>query len=312
MDAPPGRASKAIKYAVLGAAPTVFIINCKNYAEVMAPRDMRTLIEQARRSSARHGIPIAVAPPATMLAMAAEAAGATPSAEVPSWALGGGAALDTGAALETAMQGRRRSRAPNRPLILAQHTDAADLGSTTGQTTAEAVRATGADGSIVNHSEFRILPRHRRRAVERLRGQGLLSVMCAATGAEVGTVSTFAPDYVALEPPALIGTGRAVSKERPGLIMRAAKVVDRAVLPPKARGKPASPRPRLLCGAGIVTAEDVRQAVLLGSTGILVASGIVKAKNRAAAIDSFARALASAARERDEAAREEDAGGGRQ
>lgn len=280
----------------------MIIINCKNYAEVMAPRDMRALIEQARRSSARHGVVIAVAPPATMLAAAAAEAGATPSAAVPPWARGAGAALATGAALDTAMQGRRRPRPPSRPLILAQHTDNADLGSTTAQTTAEAVKATGADGSIVNHSEYRLLPRHRRGAVERLRRQGLLSVMCTATAGEVRAAAVLGPDYVAIEPPALIGTGRAVSKERPGLISRAAKVVDRSA--PRPRSKSAAPRTRLLCGAGIATADDVRLAVKLGSAGVLVASGIVKAKNRGAAIDSFARALASASRERAEEARE--------
>ena len=279
----------------------MIIINCKNYAEVMAPRDMRALIEQARRSSARHGVVIAVAPPATMLAAAAADAGATPSAAVPAWARGAGAALATGAALDTAMQGRR-PRPPSRPLILAQHTDNADLGSTTGQTTAEAVKATGADGSIINHSEYRLLPRHRRGAVERLRRHGLLSVMCTATAGEVRAAAVLGPDYVAIEPPALIGTGRAVSKARPGLISRAARVVDRAA--PRPRSKPAAHRTRLLCGAGIATPDDVRLAVELGSAGVLVASGIVRAKNRAAAIDSFARALASASREQAEAARD--------
>ena len=36
---------------------------------------------------------------------------------------------------------------------------------------------------------------------------------------------------------------------------------------------------KLLCGAGIVTAEDVERAIELGSHGILVASGIVKSRN---------------------------------
>ena len=279
---PRGGGAQRDKTRRLGRPAIVFIINCKNYAEVMAPRDMRTLIEQARRSSAKYGVPIAVAPPTTMLAMAAAAAGATPSSEVPPWARG---------AQGTAPQGRRPR--PRRPLILAQHTDAADLGNTTGQTTAEAVKATGADGSIVNHSEYRVLPRYRRGAVERLRGQGLLSVVCAATAGEVVLAAGLGPDYVAIEPPALIGTGRAVSKERPRLISRAAAVVDRIAPQPKA--KAAAPRTRLLCGAGIATAEDVRHAVSLGSVGVLVASGIIKAKNRASAIDSFARAIANTA-----------------
>ncbi len=47
----------------------------------------------------------------------------------------------------------------------------------------------------------------------------------------------------------------------------------------------------LLCGAGIVSGEDVSKAIELGSKGILVASGIIKAKNWNKVISEFAKAL---------------------
>ena len=47
----------------------------------------------------------------------------------------------------------------------------------------------------------------------------------------------------------------------------------------------------LLCGAGIVSGQDVRKAIELGSEGILVASGIVKAKNWSGIIDEFAAGM---------------------
>ena len=48
---------------------------------------------------------------------------------------------------------------------------------------------------------------------------------------------------------------------------------------------------KLLCGAGIVSGEDVARAKQLGSKGILVASGIVKAKNWEKIIEECSRAL---------------------
>jgi len=47
----------------------------------------------------------------------------------------------------------------------------------------------------------------------------------------------------------------------------------------------------LLCGAGIVSGEDVSTALELGSKGILVASGIIKAKSWTKIIDEFAKAM---------------------
>lgn len=255
----------------------------------MAPRDVRSLVGQARRASARHGVAVAVAPHTSMLAVAAAAAAAPqpPSAAgAPSWAR-----LATIFEPPPAGLGRRRRPRPlpRRPLVLAQHTDDEGPGSTTGRTVAEAVRAAGADGSLVNHSERRVGREARGATIERLRAAGLLSIVCAATPSEAGQAAALAPDYVAIEPPELIGTGRAVSKEQPGLISRAARAVKRAAqdaYPPAGA--------RLLCGAGIAAAGDVRRAVELGSSGVLVASGIVRAKDRAAAIDSFAGALAEA------------------
>ena len=48
---------------------------------------------------------------------------------------------------------------------------------------------------------------------------------------------------------------------------------------------------KLLCGAGIVTSEDVKRAMELGSRGILVASGIVKSRNWNRDIEGFAKAI---------------------
>ncbi|MGI0038028.1 MAG: triose-phosphate isomerase, partial [Nitrososphaera sp.] len=91
------------------------------------------------------------------------------------------------------------------------------------------------------------------------------SVVCARTPHEVMEMSVFGPDYVAIEPPELIGSGKAVSKENPAII---SKSIDAA-----------GARTRVICGAGITDKDDVRAAMKLGSRGILVASGVVKSKS---------------------------------
>ena len=44
-------------------------------------------------------------------------------------------------------------------------------------------------------------------------------------------------------------------------------------------GKKVSPDVKVLCGAGVKNGEDVRKALELGAEGVLLASGVVKAKD---------------------------------
>ena len=108
----------------------------------------------------------------------------------------------------------------------------------------------------------------------------MTSGVCVKNVAEAKKYARFNPDYIAIEPPELIGSGKAVSKERPELITKAASAV-----------KMAKNSTKLLCGAGIVSGEDVSKSIQLGSKGILVASGIVKAKNWKKIIEEFAKAM---------------------
>lgn len=164
--------------------------------------------------------------------------------------------------------------------ILAQHVDDSKMGSTTGFVVPELLKKSRISGSLINHSEHRIDSRSIRNLVERLRDLKMTSVLCVKDVSEVRRYVRLDPDYIAIEPPELIGSGKAVSKERPGLIVRAADAV-----------KGAKNRTKLLCGAGIVSGEDVSRAAELGSAGILVASGIVRARSWDRTMSEFARAM---------------------
>jgi triosephosphate isomerase (TIM) len=165
--------------------------------------------------------------------------------------------------------------------ILAQHLDAAQAGSTTGYLVPEIAVLSGASGSLVNHSEHRISEKDVEILVNALRLNRMQSVVCARDAPEVAKFSAFNPDFIAIEPPELIGTGTAISKARPELITESADALSGI------QGKNGSTV--LVCGAGIVDNTDVRRARELGAEGILVASGVVKAHNWAAKIQSLAR-----------------------
>jgi triosephosphate isomerase len=164
--------------------------------------------------------------------------------------------------------------------ILAQHADNAKVGSTTGFVIPELLKKSKISGSLINHSEHRISSNDIAELVGRFRNLGLVSVVCVQDAREAAKYAKLNPDYIAIEPPELIGSGKAVSTERPELITESAKAV-----------KNAKNSTKLLCGAGIVSGEDIRKAIELGSSGILVASGIVKAKNWSAIVEEFAKAM---------------------
>lgn len=162
--------------------------------------------------------------------------------------------------------------------ILAQHVDTANIGSTTGFIVPELLKKSSISGSLINHSEHRIPEKEIKILVSKLRELKMTSVLCVKNVSEARKYSKLNPDYIAIEPPELIGSGKAVSQEKPELITNAAKALKAS-------------KAKLLCGAGIVSGQDVKKAIELGSKGILVASGIVKAKDWQKIIKEFASAM---------------------
>ena len=164
--------------------------------------------------------------------------------------------------------------------ILAQHVDDKKIGSTTGFMIPELLKKSKVKGSIINHSEHRINTSEIKNLILRLKNLKMISVLCVKDVSEAKKYAKLNPDYIAIEPPELIGSGKAVSKEKPELITKASSAV-----------KSAKNNSKLLCGAGIVSGDDVAKAIELGSKGILVASGIVKAKNWEKIMAEFAKAM---------------------
>jgi triosephosphate isomerase len=147
---------------------------------------------------------------------------------------------------------------------------------------AEAVKSAGAEGSLLNHSEKRISPSEIAASLKLCVDADLRSLVCADTTEASVEIARMLPDMIAIEPPELIGTGISISKARPELITESVKQirkVNRSV--------------KVLCGAGVSTAEDVSKALELGSEGVLVATAVAKSKDPRTVLGGMASKMLS-------------------
>lgn len=216
------------------------IINFKNYREVFGKGSLR-LAKAAMEVASGAKAEVVVAPPHPMLALVAS------SVKIP---------------------------------VFAQSVQEAEEGKSTGAVIPEAVKGSGAEGVILNHSESRLKADTIGRLVARSSSVGLKTCVCAVTEREAVALSRFGPTCIAVEPPELIGTGVAVSRARPGLIEGTVRVL-------RSKGYGGG----ILCGAGIVDGKDAERAVELGADGILVSSSVVKARDWKAKIRELVEPL---------------------
>ena len=205
-----------------------FIINFKNYAEVSGEKSI-ALAKTIESVSKNHGIEIVLAPPQPCLALVTQ----------------------------------------NVPLpVICQHLDVGEFGQTTGFFIAEMAKSYGAQGSLINHSEHKLPAETVANLVQILRRLDMISIVCAQTVEEVAMLAEFSPDFIAIEPPELIGSGKAVSKENPAIITNSISAAEDH-----------SHTTKVICGAGITDKSDVAAAIDLGAEGILVSSGVIKAQS---------------------------------
>ena len=151
--------------------------------------------------------------------------------------------------------------------VYAQHVDGFEPGAHTGHITADALKIAGAAGSLINHSERRLTLADIESSVRALQAQKLISVICSNNEATSAGAAALGPEYVAIEPPELIGSGVSVSKANPDIIRRSVAAVHAV-----------NPKVKVLTGAGIQSGDCVKIAVDLGTDGVLLASSVVKAK----------------------------------
>ncbi len=206
-------------------ASNTLILNLKNYEEMLGSGTL-ALALAAQRVSEDTKVEIIIAPPTPFLAFIAA------EVQIP---------------------------------VFSQGVTGEEIGQSTGAVIPESVRGALVAGTLLNHSEARIDPKKLKDLVDRCRSAGLKVCVCVENAREAEIVASFRPDYIAIEPKELIGTGVSVSKAKSGLILETVNVLRRLGF----RGK-------ILCGAGITKADDVTAALALGVNGVLVSSSVVK------------------------------------
>jgi triosephosphate isomerase len=152
--------------------------------------------------------------------------------------------------------------------IFAQHIDPVKPGSHTGWTLPEAVKEAGAVGTLINHSEHRLKLADIEWCLSRARTLGLDQIICTNNIETSMAIAALQPNFLAVEPPELIGGDISVTTADPDIVSGSVDAV-----------KKINDSVGVLCGAGVKNGKDVSKALELGSHGVLLASGVVKASD---------------------------------
>ena len=150
--------------------------------------------------------------------------------------------------------------------IYAQHVDGFLKGRHTGYILPEAIKAAGAKGSLLNHSEHPISIKKIRDTLKICDKLNLKVICCASSLNKVEKIKKMKPYAIAYEDPKLISTGKSITKYNPKSIEKFVKLLKGTRIIP-------------ICGAGISNRHDIKAAEKLGCKGVLIASAIAK-KNK--------------------------------
>lgn len=161
--------------------------------------------------------------------------------------------------------------------VYAQHMDSIPLGRGMGSVLAEAVKATGAVGVMLNHAEHKLSLDEIAAAIQRADEVGLASMVCADGEDEIRAVAALAPNIIVAEPTELIGTGMAVGREYVNACVGLIRSVNPDII--------------VLPSAGISCGEDCYNIVRAGADASGSSSGICRASDSAAMAEEMIAAV---------------------
>jgi len=160
--------------------------------------------------------------------------------------------------------------------VFAQHVDPIIYGSHTGSILPEVVKQAGAYGTLLNHAEYQLEFDVIASSIARAKDVGLTTCVCANTPEVAAKIAEFNPDFIAVEPPELIGGDISISSAKPEVVTKAVSLVGDI---------------KLLVGAGVKNSQDTKKAIQLGASGVLLASGVTKANNPYEILTDLAKGL---------------------
>jgi len=163
--------------------------------------------------------------------------------------------------------------------VWCQHLDPIGFGSNTGWLHPETAIERGASGTLINHAEHKVSLEHVAMLLDQV-PEDFEICACAADIDEAKSLAALVPNYVAVEPPELIGGDVSVTSADPQIVSDTASAV-----------REASEEVMVLCGAGIKSGLDVSRAIELGVSGVLLASGVTKSSNPKEALEDLVSLL---------------------
>ena len=162
-------------------------------------------------------------------------------------------------------------------IVLAPYMDTLRPGRGMADVLPEAVKAAGAQGVVINHSERPMTLSAIRETIERARELDMLSFCCADTVAEAKAIAQLGPDILNPEPSELIGSGQASDMSYVKEVIAAVKEIDPNILVEQA--------------AGITTAQQIYDFIMAGSQAAGSASGILKSPDPFKLLDEMVAAV---------------------
>ena len=156
--------------------------------------------------------------------------------------------------------------------VWSQHLDPVGQGGHTGWLEPTTAIARGAEGTIINHAEHKVNLQHVEQLISML-PDSFPVCACAADVDEAKALAVLNPEFIAVEPPELIGGDISVTSADPQIVIDTVEAV-----------KSVNPNVRILCGAGVKNGRDVATAIELGAEGVLLASGVTKSSDPASVL----------------------------
>tara|TARA_B100001142_G_scaffold50295_1_gene47571 strand:+ start:7796 stop:8473 length:678 start_codon:yes stop_codon:yes gene_type:complete len=159
--------------------------------------------------------------------------------------------------------------------VWTQHLDPINFGSNTGWLHPETAVCRGAKGTLINHAEHKVSIEHIAMLLDSV-PENFTVCACAADIEEARALSALEPNYVAVEPPELIGGKISVTTADPEIVSGTAAAI-----------REISENVGILCGAGVKNGDDVFAAINLGTSGVLLASGVTKVNDPRSALNDL-------------------------
>lgn len=143
--------------------------------------------------------------------------------------------------------------------IWAQHVDDVEYGKFTGSTMPFGIMQAGASGTMINHTEHKIIPKDIKSIINHYQSNNFGILLSSRTPEEVIKFDEERPTYLSYEPSLYVGMKSNILDISPGLVVT---LVNKIKSP-------------LIIGAGIHKPEDIVKGFDVGAKGFLISSSIL-------------------------------------